>query len=66
MYVLVTGTSQVRWYFIGFYYFSVMIGINIIIGFAIDLYGAIERVDKKQQDALEDLYKLAFAEEEPK
>mmetsp|Transcript_34135 Transcript_34135/g.24644 ORF Transcript_34135/g.24644 Transcript_34135/m.24644 type:complete len:102 (+) Transcript_34135:2090-2395(+) len=42
------GNSYYRIYFYVFYYFGVIIGLNIIIAFAIDMYGSVERLDKQQ------------------
>jgi hypothetical protein len=46
MYEEVFETKWVRLYFITFYYFGVIIGINIILAFAIDMYGAVIRMEK--------------------
>ena len=47
MYVDITGVNAVRWVFIVFYYFGVVIGVNILIAFAIDMYSSVERMDKE-------------------
>jgi len=39
------GNIYYRYFFIIFYYFGVIIGLNIIIAFAIDMYGSVERLD---------------------
>ena len=39
------GNVYYRYYFIIFYYFGVIIGLNVIIAFAIDMYSAVERLD---------------------
>ena len=31
-----------------FYYFSVVIGINIVVAFAIDMYSSVERLDHER------------------
>ena len=41
MYVDVTGTTLTRLFFMFFYYFSVVIGLNIVVAFAIDMYNSI-------------------------
>jgi hypothetical protein len=64
MYAVVCNTNQVRWFFLSFYYFSVMIGINILIGFAIDMYGAIERMDLKKEENMKKLNELAKEKDE--
>ena len=45
MYEDVLDTKLVRIYFITFYYFGVIIGMNIILAFAIDMYGAVIRME---------------------
>ena len=40
------GNVYYRYYFIIFYYFGVIIGLNVIIAFAIDMYNAVERLDQ--------------------
>jgi hypothetical protein len=47
MYELTLETTSVRIYFISFYYLGVIIGVNIILAFAIDIYSAIQRIEKK-------------------
>lgn len=60
MYVDISGgeTSQ-RIFFIVFYYFGVIIGLNIIIAFAIDMYSAVERLNDNKEANREFLLKLA-------
>jgi hypothetical protein len=36
-----SGATIYRYYFVIFYYFGVIIGLNIIIAFAIDMYAAV-------------------------
>ena len=46
MFVLVcAGNKWYRYYFIAFWYFSVIIGINIFVAFALDMYASVERLD---------------------
>lgn len=46
MFVLVTNNNTwYRIYFILFWYFSVIIGINIFVAFALDMYASVERLD---------------------
>lgn len=40
------GALMYRVFFIVFYYFGVIIGLNIIIAFAIDMYAAVDRLEK--------------------
>lgn len=44
------GNTLVRYFFVIFYYFGVIIGLNIIIAFAIDMYAAVKRLED-QKDA---------------
>ena len=57
MYQLVIGTSWVKVYFGMFYYFSVVIGINIAVAFAIDMYCSVLRLDEERMKTLEILEK---------
>lgn len=40
------GNELWRLYFMVFYYFGVIIGLNILVAFAIDMYGAVLRLDE--------------------
>lgn len=40
--------NLVRAYFIAFYYFSVILGINIVVAFVLDMYSSTERMDKER------------------
>jgi hypothetical protein len=57
VYVDVMGTDWVKWYFIGFYYFSVIVGINIVVAFSIDMYDSVSRLDEERQITVELLKK---------
>jgi hypothetical protein len=59
MYVDITGTNYTRFFFVAFYYFCVLIGLNIVIAFAIDMYGSVERLDQSLKEHQEKLYNLA-------
>jgi len=50
MYVDITGTSYTRFFFVVFYYLCVVIGLNIVVAFAIDMFNSIERLDQEQTD----------------
>ena len=52
---------KTRIYFIFFYYFGVIIGLNIVIAFAIDMYAAVSRLED-QKDKNKD-YLLHLAEQ---
>ena len=45
MYAIVMVNEYYKFYFALFYYFSVIIGINIAVAFAIDMYSSVERLD---------------------
>lgn len=45
MYYDVTDNKWVYVYFIVLFYFTAVIGMNMVIGFAIDMYNSIERLD---------------------
>lgn len=55
VYVDVYETTQVRWFFFVFYYFSVIIGINIVVAFSIDMYDSVARLDEERQNTVENL-----------
>ena len=42
------GILLYRIYFIIFYYFGVIIGLNIVVAFAIDMYSAVKRLDHQR------------------
>jgi len=39
------GNSIYRLYFEAFYYFGVILGVNMFVAFAIDMYSAVSRMD---------------------
>ena len=53
MYVDVMGSSYYQYYFGLFYYFSVIIGINIVVAFTLDMYASVERLDQERMRTLE-------------
>jgi len=60
MYMSITSYNQwVLLYFVTFYNWGVLVGLNIIVAFAIDMYGAVERLDKQKRVHEEKLYSLA-------
>jgi hypothetical protein len=49
MFIDVCGGNQVyRVYFIMFYYFGVIMCINILVSFAIDMYSVVSRLDDQE------------------
>ena len=48
MYVEVSKTRWVLVYFVSFYIIAVLIGMNILVCFAIDMYASIRRLDNEQ------------------
>lgn len=42
-----------------FYYFCVMIGLNIIVAFSIDMYSSIDRLDRQQKEHENKLFEIA-------
>ena len=42
------GDTSYRIFFIAFYYFSVLIGINIVVAYTIDMYTSVERLDEER------------------
>jgi len=58
MYVAATRTAEyngkyARVYFGMFYYFAVIIGINITVAFIIDMYSSVERLDAERSKTLD-------------
>jgi two pore calcium channel protein, plant len=49
MYVNVIGTKWVLIYFVSFYIIGVLVGMNILVCFAIDMYQSIGSLDNEQQ-----------------
>lgn len=49
MIVMFMGSTLYRYYFILFYYVAVIIAVNILMAFAIDIYAVIEKIDNVQQ-----------------
>ena len=56
------GNLWLRWYFIMFYFFSVVICLNVLLAFAIDMYVSIEKQenekDKRERRILKELEAL--------
>jgi len=48
VFVDVMGSNWVKWYFIFFYYFAVVVGINIVVAFSIDMYDSVSRLDEER------------------
>ena len=55
MYAVTMGSNYYKIYFAIFYYFSVIVGINIAVAFAIDMYSSVERLDHERIENLEKL-----------
>ena len=53
MYVETMNNAWYEVYFGLFYYFSVVIGINIVVAFAIDMYSSVERLDHERTRTLD-------------
>lgn len=61
MYVNINGNN--KWallYFVAFYILAVLVGLNIVVCFAIDMYASIRRLDSEQREHEDKLYKLAL------
>ena len=57
MYCDIMGSTNFRWFFVFFYYFAVVIGINIVVAFAIDMFTAVERLDNDRSETFQLLEK---------
>jgi hypothetical protein len=53
------GATFWRYWFVLFYYFGVIIGLNIIIAFAIDMYAAVKRLEDLKEENRIKLVQLA-------
>ena len=51
------GNKWVRLYFCFFFYFSVVIGINVVVAYTIDMYGSVERLENERVSILSELRK---------
>lgn len=60
MYTIIWGSRSVLIFFVSFYAIAVLVGLNIIVCFAIDMYSAIRRLDTEQTAHEEKLYQLAL------
>ena len=59
VFVDVQGSNATRFFFVAFYYISVVIGLNIVVAFAIDMFGAISRLDSFQSEHEKKLWSLS-------
>ena len=59
MYISISGSMNTLFFFISLYYLSVVIGLNIVIAFAIDMYNSIERLDAQYEEHQKHLYEMA-------
>ena len=59
MYVDLSGTRAVLLYFVSFYIIAVLVGMNIMVCFAIDMYASIRRLDNEQTAHEQKLVALA-------
>ena len=56
----IRGSDFYRWYFILYYYASVMIGINIVIAFILDMYSSVEKLDEERMKTMDMIEKEFF------
>ena len=62
MYVAQKGNDAIysilyRSYFYIFYYLSVLIALNILVAYTIDMYASVERLDEEREKTLALVYK---------
>ena len=55
MYCEAMGNDAYRWFFIAFYYSSVIIGVNLFVAFVLDMYASVERLDAEKTETLENI-----------
>jgi hypothetical protein len=52
MYVAAMNNTNIRIYFIFFFYFSVVIGINLVIAYVLDMYSSVERLEEDKTNTM--------------
>jgi len=57
MYTDLMDSTAYRIYFYMFYYMSVIVSMNIVVAYALDIYGSVEGLDAVREDTLKDMYK---------
>ena len=62
MYVDVIDNTYVRIYFIAFYYLSVVIALNVVVAFTLDMYASVERIVNNRDEAVTDLIREQLAD----
>jgi len=61
------GNTVIRIYFIFFFYFSVVIGINLVIAYVLDMYSSVERLENDKDQTMKLLeYRMKKYEKEKK
>lgn len=45
----IIGTTYIRWFFILFYFVSVVVMLNIVVAFVIDMYSSVESLHSKKE-----------------
>jgi len=55
------GQTIYRYYFLIFYYFAVIIAVNILMAFAIDIYAVVEKVDDKHEENQTLIYEILMS-----
>ncbi|CAI2380053.1 unnamed protein product [Moneuplotes crassus] len=58
VHVNVMGSKHARWFFIFFYFVSVVVMLNIVVAFVLDMYGSVESLYSKKQKDKEEERKL--------
>ena len=54
LYVLLMDNNKLyRIYFYAFYYISVLISINLVVAYTIDMYSSVERITSERVDTME-------------
>lgn len=55
-----------RYYFVAFFYIGVLIVLNILIAFAIDIYGSVEELNRHRENSMAKLKRIAQEQKELK
>lgn len=49
------NNSFYKMFFVLFWYFSVVIGINLVVAYVLDMYGSVERLEDEREKAIDQL-----------
>lgn len=53
MFTSIMGSNWYRIYFLAFSYFSVIIAVNLVIAYILDMYSSVERLEEEKELTME-------------